>query len=270
MKKFSLGGKVALGVLTSFLILAVFAGLLTTHPHEIPSGPGLVPPSGDHFLGTDDLGIDLWAQLVYGTRISLLVGLSTALISVALGGSLGIIAGYYGGGVDEKIMALVDMMLVVPQLPTMVVLGGFFGPSIVNIVLVLSLFSWARPARMVRSRILSLKEEPFINIAKSYGGGIFYITRKHFMPEIFALLMVSFIRLISRAVVAEAGLSFLGLGDPTNKSWGLILNHALGFRGIYFTDFWKWWVISPLLFIILLVLSVSFISKEVENIYLGR
>ena len=270
IKEFSFLGKVALGLLVGFLLLGVFAGILTTHSHETPSGPGLVPPSAEHLLGTDDLGIDLWAQMAYGARNSLMVGLGTAFLSIAIGSTLGIVAGYYGGGLDDGIMRLVDVMMVLPQLPTMVVLGGLFGPSIINIIIVLSLFSWARPARILRSRIISLKEENFVKVAQSYGGGIIYITKKHFLPEVFSLVMVSFIRLISRAVVAEAGLSFLGLGDPTNKSWGLILNHAMGFNGIYFTEFWKWWVLSPLLFIILLVLSVSFISKEIENRYLGR
>lgn len=270
IKDFSLIGKLSIIILILFLALGIFADLFTKHSHQIPTSESLSSPSRSHILGTDDLGIDIWAQIAFGARTSLIVGLGTALFSILLGAGLGIIAGYYGGKVDGIIMRFVDLFMVIPQLPTMIVLGGFFGPSIINIIIVLSLFSWARPARIVRSRVLSLKEENYVKVAKSYGANLYYINKKHFMPEIFPLIMVNFIRLISSAVVAEASLSFLGLGDPTNKSWGLMLNHAMSFRGIYFTDFWKWWILAPLSFIILLVLSISFISKEIENIYLGR
>lgn len=122
------------------------------------------------------------------------------------------------------------------------------------------------PARIIRSKVLALKEESYIKVAKGYGASFSYITFKHFMPQIFPICATSFIKLISRAIVSEASLSFLGLGDPTSKSWGLILNFALNFRGIYFTDYWKWWVVYPLAFIIILVLSTATLSRELERV----
>ncbi|MCC5909106.1 MAG: ABC transporter permease [Clostridiaceae bacterium] len=266
IKAFSFLGKASVMVMMLFFILAIIPSLLTSHSPYIPSGGALTPPSTLHWMGTDDLGIDLWAQICHGARSSLIVGFGTAFLAAGGGSLIGILGGYYGGKLDGCLMRSIDLMMVVPELPTMIVLGAFFGPSKMNIIIVLSLFSWTRPARIVRSKILSIKEEKYVKVAEGYGGGFSYLARRHFLPQVFPLIMVNFIKLISRAIVAEASLSFLGLGDPTSKSWGLILNHAMSFRGIYFTDFWKWWIIFPLLCIVLMVLAISLISKEIENL----
>lgn len=241
LKRFSIAGKICALVLALACFMALFAPLLSKHPWNQPTGEALEPPSKAHILGTDDLGIDLWAQICYGARNSIVVGIATALIASILGTTLGIISGYYGGIIDLAITALIDILMAIPSLPLMIVAGAFFGPSIKNIILILSLLSWAMPARVIRSKIISVKQEMYIKVAKGYGAGFLYITFKHFLPRIFPLFATSFIKIISKAIVSEASLSFLGLGDPTSKSWGLILNYALNFPGIYFTDYWKWW-----------------------------
>jgi peptide/nickel transport system permease protein len=142
----------------------------------------------------------------------------------------------------------------------------FLGPSLYNIILVLAIFSWTGPARIVRSKILSMKQEKYITVAASYGAGFVHLTTCHFLPGILPLAAVSIIRLTGRAIVAEAGLSFLGLGDPTSKSWGLILNHAVQFKGIYFTEFWKWWVAAPLTAITLLVFAIAMLARASETL----
>ncbi len=266
INKFSITGKISVIIIFIFIILAIFTPVITTYSYRIPSGGSLEAPSLTHILGTDDLGIDIWAQICYGARISLIVGLGTAFIA-GLGGSIiGILAGYFGGIIDKILMRITDMIIVIPELPLMIVLAAFFGPSLVNIIIVLSLFSWTRPARIIRSQILHLKQENYIIAAKSYGAGFFYITYKHFIPHLLPLIMVSIIRIINKAVVAEASLAFLGLGDPTSKSWGIMLYYAMNFNGIYFTDFWKWWIISPLVAILALVLAVAFISRDLEKL----
>ncbi|ABR47708.1 binding-protein-dependent transport systems inner membrane component [Alkaliphilus metalliredigens QYMF] len=253
-------------VIVIFFLLAMAPNQLAIHSPNIPSGPALTSPNFQHWLGTDDLGIDLWAQICHGAQISMMVGLGTAFLAVGGGSILGVFAGYYGGKIDGWLMRLIDLMMVIPELPTMIVLGSFFGPSMVNIMIVLTLFSWTRPARIIRSKVISIKEENYVKVTESYGGGFIYITRRHFLPQTFPLIMVSFIKLVSKAIVAEASLAFLGLGDPTSKSWGLILNHAMSFQGIYFIEFWKWWILFPLLCIMTMVLAISFISKEIENL----
>jgi peptide/nickel transport system permease protein len=267
IKRFSITGKIAMAMLLFILFVAILAPVLSHHPHTEPSGRSLSSPSKEHILGTDDLGIDLWAQMVYGARISILVGFGTALFAGLGGSTIGIVAGYFGGKIDKVMMRLTDIVIILPELPTMIVLGSFFGPSIKNIIIVLSLFSWTRPARIVRSKVLSIKSENYIKIAKGYGGGFFYMIRRHFLPYIIPVIMVSFIKLVNRAIIAEASLAFLGLGDPTSKSWGLILNYAISFTGIYFTPYWKWWVVAPVGAIALMVITIALLGREFESVF---
>ncbi|UNC93919.1 ABC transporter permease [Candidatus Contubernalis alkaliaceticus] len=264
--EFSLLGKASLFLILLIFLAAIFAPYISIHPHNFTSGPALSPPRGVHLLGTDDLGVDLWAQICYGARVSLLIGFGAAFLAALGGGLIGIIAGYLGGWMDKVIMRLIDVMIVLPDFPLMIVLAAFLGPSLLNIILVLALFSWVFPARIVRSQVLMLKEHSYIKSAETYGAGAWYLMRKHFFPEVFPLLAVNMIRLTGRAIVSEAGLSFLGLGDPTSKSWGLIINHATSFRGIYYTEFWKWWLLYPWLALTIIVISLAFISRELERI----
>lgn len=265
-KSLSLSGQVAIIVLLSVVSIGILAGWLSPYSYTLPSGRALQPPDTGHWLGTDELGIDLWAQICHGSRLSIFVGLGTALLAGLGGCIIGIISGYYGGLVDRAIMRITDLMIVLPDLPMMILLGVFLGPSIYNIIIVLALFSWTAPARIVRSKILSMKQEKYITVATSYGAGFFHLTTRHFLPGVLPLAAVSIIRLTSRAIVAEAGLSFLGLGDPTSKSWGLILNHAVHFKGIYFTEFWKWWVTVPLTAITLLVAALAVLARDCEKL----
>lgn len=265
-KRLSIPGKGALSVILLIIVVGLLAGWLSPYSYTTPSGGALRSPDTVHWLGTDELGIDLWAQICHGARLSILVGIGTALLAGLGGTIIGIISGYCGGLVDRVVMRITDLMIVLPDLPMMIVLGVFLGPSIYNIILVLALFSWTAPARIVRSRILSMKQEKYITIATSYGAGFFHLTTRHFLPGVLPLAAVSIIRLTGRAIVAEAGLSFLGLGDPTSKSWGLILNHAVHFKGIYFTEFWKWWVTAPLTTITLLVAAIAILARDCEKL----
>lgn len=264
-KEFTLLGKASLLVVFLIVMAALFAPYISMHPHNFSSGPPLTPPGGKHLLGTDELGVDLWAQICHGARVSLLIGFGTSLLAAFGGGLIGILAGYLGGWLDRVIMRVTDLMIVLPDLPVMIVMAAFFGPSLLNIILVLALFSWVFPARIVRSQVLMLKQQGYIKAAETYDAGAWYLIRRHFLPEVFPLIAVAMIRLAGRAIVAEAGLSFLGLGDPTSKSWGLIINHAISFKGIYFTPFWQWWLVYPWLALTLTVVSLAFISRELER-----
>lgn len=267
LRRFSIAGKISVFIIFALGFMAVFAPQLARHPWNTPTGRALEAPSKEHILGTDDLGIDIWAQICFGARNSLLVGMGTSLLSSFLGTFLGIVSGYFGGMPDLVVTAVIDILMAIPTLPIMIVAGAFFGPSIKNIIIILSLLSWVMPARLVRSKVLALKQEPYIKVAKGYGANFLYITFWHFVPQIFPICATTFIKLISRAIVSEASLSFLGLGDPTSKSWGLILNYALNFPGIYFTDYWKWWVVYPLAFIICLVVATATLSRELEKVF---
>ena len=260
----SVPGRLGTILILLMILTAVFAPLLSPYDHQIPSGEALLPPGAAHLLGTDDLGIDLWAQICNGSRVSLLVGLGTALLAGIGGGLIGIMAGYYGGWPDRGITAICDTMMVIPRLPMMIVLGAFFGPSTRNIIIVIALLSWTRPARTVRASILSIKQENYIKAARGWGAGFLHLTAKHFFPAALPVIVVGMIRIAGHAIVAEAGMAFLGLGDPLSKSWGIILNRSINFSGIYFTEYWKWWVMSPLAALILLVLSVALLGRDLE------
>lgn len=259
-------GRIGLLILLLLIIMAFAASHLSWHSPNVSSGPPLAPPGKAHLLGTDELGVDLWAQVCYGARVSLMVGLGTALLAGAGGGIIGSLAAFRGGVLDRLLMRLIDIMLVMPSLPVMIVLAAFMGSSLRNIILVLVLFSWSHPARIIRAQVLALKEQGYIKMARVYGGSDLYIIFKHLLPEIFPILAVSMIRLASMAIVTEASLAFLGLGDPTSRSWGLIINHALNFSGIYFTPFWQWWLFYPWLFLTLLVVSLALLGRDLERI----
>ena len=258
-------GKISLAVLLGMTVMALFAPWLAHHSPLEASGPPLIPPTGAHWFGTDELGVDLWAQICHGARVSLAVGLGTALLAGLGGAMVGIFSGYSGGWKDRVITRVIDITIVMPDLPLMIVIAAFFGPSLINIIIVLAMFSWVVPARIARSQVLAIAGRDYIRSAEAVGAGPIYLMFRHFFPEIFPLVAVSMIRLAGKAIVAEAGLSFLGLGDPASGSWGLIIHHATSFGGIYFTDFWKWWLVFPLVMLLGMVLSLAFLSREAES-----
>lgn len=266
LKKFSLLGKLSLFIIFLIILIAILAPVFSQYPPD-KSMAALQPPQKKHLMGTDDLGYDIWSQIAYGARISLIIGLGTSFLAAFGGAALGIIAAFKGGYLDKIIMRIIDIIIVLPDLPLMIILAAFLGPSLLNIILVLTFFSWVKPARIIRSQVLMLKEMNYIKAAESYGAGIFYLLKKHFLPEIFPILAVSIIRLSTKAIVAEAGLSFLGLGDPSSKSWGLIIHHASNFSGIYYTPFWKWWLLFPWLALLALIVSLAFINRELETLF---
>ncbi len=259
-------GKLSLIILGGFILMALISGNLTRYPANDASGPPLSAPDQTHIMGTDELGTDIWSQICFGSRISLCIGLGTAFLAGIGGAVAGSVAGYRGGITDRLVMRLIDILTVLPDLPAMIVLAAFFGPGLITIILVLSLFSWVFTARIVRSQVLMLKEAGYVKYAELSGAGAVYLFRHHFLPETLPLVSVSMIRLAGKAIVAEAGLSFLGLGDPASKSWGMILHHATHFKGIYFTDFWKWWLVFPWLALSLMVTSLAFICRDLEQL----
>ena len=264
-KALSLPGKISLIIILIYILVAVFAPFLSEYEHNKSSGERLMPPSWEHLMGTDNLAYDVWAQIVYGARISIVVGLCTAFFTILLGTLIGLFSGYMGGAWDKIIMRFVDIMISIPTLPLMILLASFLGSRLINIIIVLAVLSWTRVARLVRSQVIVLKEMSHVKLAKLYGAGFFYIMRVHILPEIFPIIFINMIRQVSRAIVAEASLSFLGLGDPTSSSWGRTLNNAMNYAGIYRTEYWKWWLVCPLAAIFFLVLALSVIVRDFEK-----
>lgn len=264
--KFSLEGRIGVAGLALIFMMAIFAPLITAYPPDKITGGSLEAPSGEHILGTDELGMDIWSQVCYGARMSLAIGLAVALIAGLGGGALGILAGYRGGVFDEIVMRIIDVTMVLPSLPLLIVISAFLGPSVANVIIILVLFSWAKPARIARSHTLSIRKNNYIVSARMFGAKPFYLLRRHIFPEVLPILLVLIIGISSYAIVAETGLAFLGLGDPTSKSWGMMINYATTFKSIYFTPYWHWWLLPPLFMLIFLLLCLAFISRDMERV----
>ncbi len=215
-------------------------------------------------LGTDDVGADLFSQLVYGAQISLLIGLLAAITGSLIGTIVGVTAGYAGGVVDEILMRLVDILLVLPFLPLLLTLVFLYGKSIFYIVLFIAIFGWQGLARTVRSSVLSLRETAFVECAKAAGGSKSYIMRKHLIPNVFPIVFPTLVLSIPSAILFEAALSFLGFGDPRVPTWGKMLQYAFGFGA--FTRLAWWWILPPGLAITTLCLAFVFMGHAFDEI----
>ena len=151
----------------------------------------------------------------------------------------------------------------------MIVIGAFFGQSTWNIILIIAAFSWAQIAKQLRAKVISIKDREYIKLAKSYGGSTFYIIIKHLSRDISPLLMINGIAVIGKSIIQESSLAYLGLSDPTAKSWGLMISKATSFSGIYFSEFWKWWLMPPIFSLIISVLILRLFSRALEQYLLG-
>lgn len=221
----------------------------------------LAAPSGDHFFGTTHLGRDIWSQVMYGTRTALMVGIIAALVVNLIGATVGMIAGYYRGNIDNALMRIVDIMYGLPLEPFAIILVLIFEPSLWIIIMAIGLLTWRTNARIIRSQVLSLVERPFIKAARVAGASDLRIMLIHITPNILPLAFLQLAVAMGYAITAEATLSFLGLGPPQIYSWGTIL-HSARLSGAWRTAWW--WVIPPGIFISVTVVSVFLISRSLE------
>jgi peptide/nickel transport system permease protein len=255
---------VPLAILASIVLIALGADVLAPHNPEVGSlGMRFRPPAWEaggtatHLLGTDHLGRDVLSRLLFGARVSLVVGFTAVVVAGILGVVLGITAGYLGGWVDEVIMRLTDTWLALPALTFAIFLAAVMGPSEMNIVIVLAAVYWTRYARVIRGEVLSLKEREFVRLAIIAGCSRLTIMRRHILPNVLNSAIVLATLMLGVVVVTEAALSFLGVGVPPPKpAWGLML--ADGKRGLM-AGYW-WLTVLPGLCIMLLVLAANLLG----------
>jgi peptide/nickel transport system permease protein len=255
---------VPLAILASIVLIALGADVLAPHNPEVGSlGMRFRPPAWEaggtatHLLGTDHLGRDVLSRLLFGARVSLVVGFTAVVVAGILGVILGITAGYLGGWVDEVIMRLTDTWLALPALTFAIFLAAVMGPSEMNIVIVLAAVYWTRYARVIRGEVLSLKEREFVRLAIIAGCSRLTIMRRHILPNVLNSAIVLATLMLGVVVVTEAALSFLGVGVPPPKpAWGLML--ADGKRGLM-AGYW-WLTVLPGLCIMLLVLAANLLG----------
>jgi peptide/nickel transport system permease protein len=260
----ALAGALVLAVL--IVVAAIGPAIAPYAPLESTTGADgrlayLEPPSAQHWLGTTTLGRDVLSQVLAGTRVALVIGFVASLLVTAVGTTLALVAGYYRGIVDDVLMRLVDVAYSIPLEPLAIVVLSFLGPSMWNIVLVVAVLAWRDPARVIRAQVLSLVERPFVKAARVAGASDARIIFVHLAPNILPLSHAYVAVAFGWAVVAEAGISFLGFGDPSTISWGQILQQA--FLSGAIRRAW-WWTVPPGACIMLTVLSVFFIGRAYE------
>jgi len=259
----NLKAKIGLIILVVFLLCAIFASLLAPYDPNEMSMDMMSAPSFQHLLGTDDLGRDLFSRIIWGTQVSLFVGFITVAISMIVGVFLGVWAGYYGGWIDMIIMRYIDLQWAFPNFIIAVYLVAVFGTGLLNIIIAISLAFLDDFARVARSMVITLKEQPYIEAARMQGTSDFRIMFKHILPNSVGPIIVQASVSISYAILGEASLSFLGLGVNANTpTWGLILADGRSFISQ------AWWLgVFPGFAIMLIVLSINFIGDAVRDAF---
>jgi ABC-type dipeptide/oligopeptide/nickel transport system ATPase component/ABC-type dipeptide/oligopeptide/nickel transport system permease subunit len=254
----------AAGVLGALALVALAAPVLAPYPPTLRSGAPFAAPSAAHLLGTDDVGHDLLAELIYGGRVSLRVGVSAALAATLLGATVGLLTGYARGWVDAVLMRVVDVVLCLPVLPLTIVVGVLAGPGLSTQILVITSVIWAGVARELRSQVLSLRERDYLQALRAMGAGAGYVLPRHVLPAVAPLVVPQFVLAVRTAVLLEASLAFLGLGDLTRQSWGTMLAVAHD-RGAFLSGAWLWWVLPPGLALSITVLAFALLGYVLDH-----
>lgn len=245
----------AAALLGGLIVVALLAGLIAPGDPFRPSGAPLQPPSGRHWFGTDDLGRDVFRGVVHGSRLSLLVGLVAALTSGLVGVTVGSIAGYFGRVADDVLMRLTEAVQVVPRFFLALIVAALFGPSVMGITLLLGLTFWPSTARLLRAQVLSVRGRDFVLGARALGLPEHRILVRHVLPNALPVAVVNTALQVGSAILVEAGLSFLGLGDRSVVSWGNMLNNAQPLIRI------AWWTaVFPGLAITLAVVTANLMA----------
>ena len=256
-------GRIGLAILALVVLGAVMAPLLGRFPPLQQSTASLLPPSMEHWLGTNQVGQDIWSRLLYGARTSLFVGLSVGVLNVALGVLLGVSAALVGGIFERVVMRMVDALIVIPSVLVVILAAAYLRPSLPILILLLAGLSWPSSARIIRAQALALKESGHIAAARTFGAGGIYVARRHIVPDLGPILVVEFIYAVRRAVFMEAGLAFLGIGDPSMVSWGAMMHNAMGFS---YLDVWQWWLVPTGLALSLTIVGLTFVSYAAETV----
>lgn len=255
---------VGLVLIVGLTFTAILAPILAPYDPTERVGRPFQVPSMAHILGTNDIGQDILSELIWGTRISLLVGTLAALIAIIIGTTVGLLAGY-SLRLGMVLMRIVDIILVLPFLPLLILLAAYLGRSLPNTILVIGLLSWAGTARVIRSQVLTCVKYDYLLAAQAVGARHGHILLRHLLPQVLLLAMGQFVEATSAAILLEASLSFLGLGDPLQKSWGAILYWAQ-VRGAFLTPAWLWWVLPPGLMIVAAALGFALVGFALEQI----
>jgi len=252
-----------LAVLLVVTLCAVLAPVMAPYGLHEEVGPVFGHPSWSHPLGLDDGGIDMVTLLIWGTRISLVVGFAATLVSMLIGGTIGVLAGYFGGKTDVALMRVTDYFLVIPDVPLMIVVAAIWGPSLFHIIVVIGILLWTSTARVIRAQVKSVRERVYVKRARSLGAGHMRIVARHVLPQVAPLLIANTVLTIAVAIFDETALSFLGLGDPSRISLGKVIENAFQ-RAAISTGAW-WAIVPPGALVAVIILACSLIGGALED-----
>ncbi|HSF60370.1 MAG TPA: ABC transporter permease [Gaiellaceae bacterium] len=261
-------GIAGLLVLALFALIAIFAPLIANEEAlsavNAVDNPRYAAPSEFPPIGTDNLGRPVWDQIVFGARISLLVGLAATAIAMVIGTLVGVCAGFFGGWVDAVLGRLSEWFLVIPFIPLAIVLAAILGPSLRNIIFVIGITSWSVTALVIRSQVLTLKQRLYVERSRALGASGAHVMARHILPGVMPLVLANTTLTVPIAILSETTLAFLGLGDPQQISWGSMLDDAFA-AGALSAEAW-WYYVPPGVCVVLVVLSFSLVGRALETI----
>jgi peptide/nickel transport system permease protein len=260
-------GMFGVGILVVTLAVALLAPVLTDQretQEAFATGPVLAPPSSAYPLGTDLYGRSVLTLTIWGARVSLLVGFAATAIAASIGTSVGVTGGYVGGRTDGILNAVANWFLVIPWIPLAIALASILGPTLLNVIIVIGITSWASTARLVRAQTLSVKQSPFVERSRALGGSEWHLATRHVLPNLMPVILANTVLAIALAILSETTLSLLGLGDPSSISWGTMIYEAF-IAGAISGGQW-WWLLPPGLAIVLVVLAFTMCGYALEEI----
>jgi peptide/nickel transport system permease protein len=250
-------------VLAFFVAVAVAAPIISPHGQTEKVGSVYASPSPQHWLGLDDGGIDMLTLLIWGARVSLLVGFAASIMAIFIGGSIGILSGHLGGRTDMILMRITDYFLVIPDVPLMIVAAAIWGQSLFNIVVIIAVIYWTGTARLIRAQVKSVRERVYVKRARSLGAGSTRLILKHVLPQVAPLLVANTVLTVAIAIFAETYIAFLGLGDPSQVSWGGLIENSLA-GGAIFRNAW-WAIVPPGVCVTLVILACTMVGQSMED-----
>jgi peptide/nickel transport system permease protein len=264
----NLPGMIGLGILVAIVAMALLAPVISSQadlsPANTVDNPTWATPVEHPPLGTDNLGRSVWAQFVWGARISLIVGLAATLIAIVIGSVVGILAGFYRGIGSAILMRLTEWFLVIPFLPLAIVLAAVLGPSVRNIIIVIGITSWPSTARIVRAQVQTIKERLYVERSRALGASSRHAMSHHVLPNVSPIILANLTLTVPIAILSETTLAFLGLGDPSRASWGKMLEESFQ-AGALSRNAW-WYYLPPGLGIMAVVLAFTLIGSALEEI----
>jgi len=261
-------GMIGLVILVGFVVLALAAPLLADRAGlaavNSTQNPVWASPADFAPLGTDHLGRSVWTQFVWGSRISLLVGLAATILAILIGSLVGVTAGFFGGKPGGVLMRITEWFLVIPFLPLALALAAVLGPSVGNIILVIGITSWPSTARLIRAQVLTVKERLYVDRSRALGATNRHLMGRHILPAVSPLILANLTLTVPVAILSETTLSFLGLGDPSRPSWGKMLED--GFQAGALSQHAWWYYVPPGLGVMLVVLAFVLCGHALEEV----